>query len=228
MIKQTVGMCSLLLATSLAQAAPTAFQASYTVNVDGLTLGSMNASLRYDGNTYTYQKLTKANGLAAILSGDVLNENSKGVRQGEQLLPNSYSLQHKGKRKNRLDEVKFTSSTHVQENNDGNALQLDVPAGTIDPALMELRMMDDLAANKPLTYHTANRGKLHTYTFRKLGKETLETPAGRFECEKIQHTDANGERKTTVWLAPQLGYGIVQAQHNDDGQVIETRLTSYK
>jgi hypothetical protein len=228
MIKQTVGMCSLLLATSLAQAAPTAFQASYTVNVDGLTLGSMNASLRYDGNTYTYQKLTKANGLAAILSGDVLNENSKGVRQGEQLLPNSYSLQHKSKRKNRLDEVKFTSNTHVQENNDGNAIQLDVPTGTIDPALMELRMMDDLAANKPLTYHTANRGKLHTYTFRKLGKETLETPAGRFECEKIQHTDANGERKTTVWLAPQLGYGIVQAQHNDDGQVIETRLTSYK
>lgn len=225
-MKYTLPALSLLLASSLAQAAPDAFQASYSVNVDGITLGGMDASLSYNGGSYTYQKLTKANGLAAILSGDVLNERSSGARQGEQLLPKSYSLQHKSKRKNRRDEVTFSSPTQAQETYDGSSLQLQTPSGTIDPALMELRLMDDLAANKPLTYHTANRGKVHTYSFRKLGKETLETPAGRFECEKVQHTD--GERKTTVWLAPELGYGIVQAQHNDDGQIIETRLTRYQ
>ncbi len=66
---------------------PPAFQASYTVSAKGLEMGVMTASLRYDGNAYTYQKLTKANGLAALLSGDTLTERSTGTKKGDDLIP---------------------------------------------------------------------------------------------------------------------------------------------
>jgi hypothetical protein len=218
----------LLLTTSFAQAAPDPFQASYSVSVKGITLGNMDARLSYNGNTYTYQKLTKANGLAAILSGDTLEERSKGSRQGDTLTPGSYIMHHQNKRKNRRDDVTFTSPTAANGSYDGNNYQLGIPAGTLDAALLELRLMDDVPANKPLHYQTVGKGKLHDYQFRKLGQETLQTAAGNYECIKLQQSSEDGKYQTTVWLAPALNYGIVQIRHKDDDETIEARLTRYQ
>ena len=218
----------LLLATTCAHAAPTAFQANYAVSVDGITLGNMDSSLSYSGNGYTYQKLTKANGLAAMLSGDTLSERSNGTKQGDQLSTQQYANQHKNKRKDKRDEFRFTSATQVDGKYNDQAYQEIVPNNTIDPALMELRLMDDLAHGKALNYQVFNKGKLHTYTFQKLGKESIDTAQGKYECEKVQRSEEGGKRQTTVWLAPQLNYAIVKARHTDDGETIETVLQRYK
>ena len=44
----------MFLLTGAANAAPAAFQASYSVIKSGLSLGEMKASLIYSGNQYTY------------------------------------------------------------------------------------------------------------------------------------------------------------------------------
>ncbi len=92
---------------------------------------------------------------------------------------------------------------------------------------MELHLMDALSAGKPLNYKVVSRGKLQDYRFRKLGKETITVPAGEYECEKVEVVHQGGERQTTLWLAPKLGYAIVQVRHKEDGDVIETRLKQY-
>lgn len=227
-MKYTVLAAGLLFALSSAQAAPTGFESSFSVSKAGLTLGNMEISLNYTANGYTYQKVTKANGLAAMLSGDTLTERSIGSRKGDKLQTQSYLHHHKNKRKDKRDEFSFVSPAQVKGEYAGTAYKLDVPAGTIDPALLELYLIDDLAAGKPLSYKVTNKGKLHTYTFNKLGKETLQTSAGQFACEKIQRNDPEGNRQTTVWLAPELNYGIVKIRHNEDGEVVEAQLTRHQ
>ncbi|EIJ35538.1 DUF3108 domain-containing protein [Thiothrix nivea] len=218
----------LLLLANGAEAAPQAFQANYTVTAKGMNVGTMAANLSYTGNTYTYQKLTKANGLAALLSGDTLTERSTGSKNGENLIPTHYLNHHKNKRKDKKDELDFTSPTHVSGTFAGDAYTMDVPKGTLDAATLELYLMDALAANQPLAYKVVSHGKLQDYRFRKLGKETIKVPAGSYECETVEVVHKSGERQTTLWLAPELNYAIVQVSHTEDGDLIETRLSSYQ
>ncbi len=227
-MKRLLPALTLILAPALGLAAPVPFQASYAVSVNGMTLGSMDSSLKYTATGYTYQKLTKANGLAAMLSGDTLTERSTGSKQGEQLSAQHYLHHHKSKRKDRRDEFTFTSPTRVTGQYESKPYDLSAPADTIDSALLELRLMDDLASGKPLNYQVASRGKIKPYRFQKLGTETLETPAGSYECEKVQVTADDGKRQTTVWLAPSLHYHIVRAAHRDDDEVIEVTLTRHQ
>ncbi|OQX05139.1 MAG: hypothetical protein BWK73_34425 [Thiothrix lacustris] len=218
----------LAFAASPSAAAPDAFQASYTVSAKGLDMGVMKASLRYTGDTYTYQKVTEANGLAALLSGDTLTERSSGTKQAAHLLPQDYLHHHKNKRKDKKDEFRFTTPTQVAGAVDGNAYQLSVPAGTLDMAVLELYLMDALATDQALNYHVVSKGKVQDYRLRKLGKETIEVPAGRYECEKLEVLHNNKTRQTTLWLAPALNYALVQVRHQEDGEVIETRLKNYQ
>ncbi|MGB1011387.1 MAG: DUF3108 domain-containing protein [Thiolinea sp.] len=223
---------SLLLLTFLASpslsAAPQPFQASYSVIKSGISLGEMNANLVYSGNQYTYLKQTKASGLAALLSGDKLTERSNGRKNGEHLSAANYLHHHKNKRKDRRDQFNFATPTQVKGNYKGAAYSLNVPNGTIDPALLELRIMDDMAANRPLRYRITEKGKFKEYHFRKLGQETLQLPAGEYECDKIHMVRDNGNRVTTIWLAKQLNYVPVKIRHNEKGDIIETQLKSYQ
>lgn len=218
----------LILSIGTASAAPQAFQANYSVIKSGLSLGEMKANLTYSGNQYTYLKQTKANGLAALISGDTLTERSQGNKQGHQLSSKNYLHHHKNRRKDRRDQFNFAAPSQVQGNYRGTAYSLNVPNGTIDPALLELRIMDDIAANRPLSYRITEKGKLKDYRFRKLSRETLTLPAGRYECEKIQMIRDNGQRTTTIWLAKELNYLPVQIRHNEKGDIIETQLTAYQ
>jgi len=218
----------LFFITSSAWALPPAHQATYTVSKSGMTLGNMQASLTYADNKYTYLRQTKATGLAAMLSGDTLVERSQGLRQGAQLRSQSYLYHHKSKRKDRRDEYSFVSPTQVKGQYKGEAYTLNVPNGTVDPSLLELRVMDDLAANRPLNYNMTERGKLKSYRFQRLGKQTVSVPAGRYQAEVIQVTRDNGERQTTLWLAPELSYAIVKIRHNEEGDIIESALQRYQ
>ena len=218
----------MFLLTGAANAAPAAFQASYSVIKSGLSLGEMKASLIYSGNQYTYLKQTKANGLAALLSGDTLTERSQGEKQGHQLSSKNYLHHHKNRRKERRDQFNFSAPTQVQGNYKGTAYTLSVPNGTVDPALLELQIMDDMRASRPLNYRITEKGQLKDYRFRKMGKETLNLPAGTYDCEKIEMIRNNGTRTTTIWLARELNYLPVQIRHNEKGDVIETQLTNYK
>ncbi|SEA18189.1 MAG: DUF3108 domain-containing protein [Candidatus Thiothrix putei] len=227
-MKRLIVAASLALWVSAGAAAPTAFQANYTVTAKGIEMGTMSASLRYDGDAYTYQKLTKANGLAALLSGDTLTERSTGTKKADTLIPEHYLHHHQNKRKDKKDQLSFTSPTKVEGTFDGNAYQLNVPKGTLDIAALELHVMDALATNKPLNYQVVSKGKLQDYRLRKTGKETLEVPAGTYECEKVEVIHNSKERQTTLWLAPSLNYAIVQVRHAEEGEIIETRLSQYR
>ncbi len=228
MIKIMQSMLILILISATASAAPQAFQARYAVLKSGLSLGEMQASLNYTGEQYTYTKQTKASGLAALLSGDTLTESSRGTYKNQQFSSQHYLHHHKSHRKDRRDQFSFTAPTQVKGQYKDSIYTLNVPVDTLDPALLELRIMGDIAEGKALHYRITEKGRLKDYHFRKLGRETLNLPAGRYECEKIQMVRDNGERTTTIWLAEALNYLPVQIRHSDDGDIIETQLMSHQ
>ncbi len=209
-------------------ALPKAFNAEYDVSKSGFSLGTMQASLNYQGNQYHYHKLTKAKGLAAILSGDTLTENSDGIVQGESLIPKSYLRHHISKRKDKKDQFHFKTATSVQGNYDNKAYQLTVPANTSDLSLLELRLMQDIAAGKTQTkYNIVDRGELKQYSFNRLGTVTLKLKTGSYACEKVRVSRKNNKRQTTLWLAKALDYLPVRILHNDNGDKLEARMTAY-
>ncbi len=227
-MKRLILLLSIAMTVPTAYAAPTAFDATYTVLAKGMAVGETKTKLSYNQQHYTYQKTTTANGLAALLSGDTLSESSQGSVVNENIVPEQYRQQHKNKRKNKTDSFVFNSPTQINGQYNDTAYQLTVPAGTLDAAAMELNLMDDLAAGHTLNYPIASKGKLQRYRFQKLGKETISVPAGTFECEKVAVAHAGGQQKTTLWLAPSLNYAIVQVSHQENGDTLETRLNHYQ
>ena len=226
-ISYIILFCMSIISSQL-YALPNAYNAKYKVSKSGLSLGSMQASLIYQGNQYHYHKRTKASGLAAMLSGDTLVENSDGRIQGEQFIPQQYLRHHQSKRKNQKDKFTFKTPTSVQGSFDNQAYQLTVPQGTSDLSLLEVKLMQDVAQGKLRSqYNIVDRGKLKQFIVRRLGQADIKVPMGKYTCEKVQVSPKNKSQHTTLWLAKELNFVPVRILHEDDGGKLDIRLTRY-
>jgi hypothetical protein len=213
----------------LQAALPKAFHASYSVEKSGLALGTMQSSLKYKGKHYSYHKMTKATGLAALLSGDVLLENSDGDIKSGHLISKRYLRHHKSKKKNKKDQFYFKNRNTVKGLYNTKSYSLTVPPKTIDPTLLELHLMQNFSENRRQRhYNVVDRGQLKQYTFQNLGIVTLKLTQQTYVCEKVRISRKNSNTQTTLWLAKKLNYFPVRIQHNDDGDILEAKLTSYR
>lgn len=225
---KTIVFLFIFLLSSYVQALPNAFTANYKVQKSGLYLGNMQASLSYQGQQYHYHKKTMAKGIAAMLSGDVLIENSDGEIKGNTFISKQYLRHHVSKKNDKKDQFHFNSPTTVQGNYENRPYTLTVPNNTTDMTVLEVQLMQDLATNKTKQeYSIIDRGELKQYTLQKLGTEALTLPAGSFACKKIRISQKDSNRQTLLWMAKDMGYLPVRIQHNDNGSVLEARMTSH-
>ena len=228
-ITKTLTFSFILLVSTYVQALPNAFTANYKVQKSGMYLGNMQSALSYQGQQYHYHKKTTAKGLAAMLSGDVLIENSDGVVRNNRFITKRYLRHHTSKRKDQKDQFHFNSPTMVQGNYDNRAYTLTVPHNTTDLTALEIQLMQALATNRiTQQYNVVDRGQLVQYEFQKLGTEKLTLPAGDFTCEKVRISKKGSSVETLLWLAKELSYTPVRIQHIDGGDILEARMTSYK
>lgn len=227
LITSTVLGLTLYLPIHAIQAAPNSFQARYAVSMKIKILsakGEMVATLTQNNQSYNYQRNTNAR---SLLANGKINESVQGQRRGQQYLPKNY-LRHQSDVKTKRDQMQFTSPTQVRGSYNNSAYQINVPNGTLDPVTTELRLMDDLAHNRPLNYRVTEKGQIKNYNFRRLGKEVIQVPAGKYTSEKVQLVQDGGKRVTTFWMAPELGYLPVRMLHTNGSNRFETRLTQYQ
>ena len=150
-------------------ALPDAFKADYTVARGGMTLGNLHASLKYSGNNYQYEKYTKATGLAALLTGIKITENTYGQLSGLEVIPKSYLFNQSRRKKSRIDKAEFVGRNAVGSYKDV-PYKIIMPIGTQDRASLELVLARDIAQNKArLQYNVVERGKIKRYDFQKMG-----------------------------------------------------------
>ena len=227
-----VGLSLLLIFTHITFAQPTAlpdaFKANYSVARGGLTLGNLHASLSYSGNKYQYQKYTKATGVAALLTGIKITENTRGKLSGLHVMPENYLFNQSRRSKSRIDKVNISGRKAVGSYKN-QPYNLTIPLGTQDRASLELVLARDIAQNKArLSYNVIERGKVKQYNFRKMGNEQIKTPAGTFNTIKVQVVRENKKRETVFWLAKNLDFLPVKVRHVEKGDVITTVIKNYK
>ena len=225
----TICFVSLLLfSTQAALALPAAFQANYSVAKGSMTLGNLHASLKYSGNNYQYHKYTKATGVAALLTGIKITENTDGQFSGQNITPRNYLFNKTRRSKARIDKAQFTSNRAVGSYKN-KAYNVAISPGTQDRASLELVLARDLAQNKPrLNYSVVDRGKLKQYNFQNLGNEQIQTPAGNFDATKVKVIRADTKRETVFWMAKELDYLPVKIRHREKNDVITTIIKNYK
>ena len=218
----------LLLSAQTAMALPSAFQATYAVAKGSLKLGNLNTTLKYSGNRYSYHKYTKATGLAAMLTGIKITENSDGHISGQSIIPTNYLYNRAKRSKSKIDKVQFANNRATGSYR-GKAFNIATAGGIQDKVSMELSLARDLSLNKPrLSYAVVSKGEKKPYNFQKLGSEVLKTQAGTFNTIKIKVIRSGTKRETTFWMAKEMDYMPVKILHREKNDVITTILRSYK
>lgn len=207
---------------------PTAFEANYSVAKGSMTLGNLHTSLKINGNRYSYHKHTKATGIAALLTGIKITENTNGQMVGRNIKPTNYLFNQSKRSKSKVDRIQFTKNV-AKGNYKNKAYSEKLMANTHDRASLELALARDLALNKSrLSYSVIERGEKKQYNFQKLGNETLKTPAGTFNTIKVKVIRSGNKRDTLFWLAKETGYMPVKIRHREKNDVITTVLNSYR
>jgi hypothetical protein len=229
--KKIIGSAFLSLAALTTQAVaamPSAFQADYTVAKGSMKLGNLHTSLKINGNRYAYNKYTKSSGLAALLTGIKITENTSGQISGQNLRPTSYLFNQSKHTKSKIDKIQFAGNS-AKGNYKGKAYSEAISGVTQDRASLELVLARDVALNKAkLSYSVVERGRKKQYNFQKLGNEKVQVPAGAFNTVKVKVQRAGGNRETIFWLAKETGYMPVKIRHREKKDVITTVMRSYK
>jgi len=209
-------------------ALPKAFQANYSVSKGSMTLGNLHTTLKYSGNTYSYHKYTKATGLAALLTGIKITENTDGILSGQNITPKNYFYNRAKRSKKKIDKATFTNTTAIGSYKD-KAYNLKITKGTHDKASLELALARDLSLNKKrLSYPVVSRGERSQYNFQRLGSEVLKTPAGIFHTIKVKVLRKGKKRDTIFWMAKELDYMPVKIKHREKDDIIISIIKNYK
>lgn len=211
---------------ALAPAATTIpeFNAVYDLRKGPLTLG--RAELEFDrlgSERYRYRMHTRAVGVARLFYSSEVREVSRGHITERGFRPDLYRYVRTGDDKARTAELRFDWSANQVVNDVGDyPWRMEIPDDAMDRVVGTLQLMHDLDAGdvgETLTYRIADGGELKTYRLTVEGRQTVETPLGRFETLKIVRRDEDGDSVTTLWSAPELHYLPVRIEHwdEDDG-----------
>lgn len=219
----------LLLGTPAAPAAtPTAFTATYDVSQAGSPMGQATVSLRAAGNgEWIYSKDVKGTGGLAALLGASVTESSRFRWKGDvpEAISYDYQLQAAVKQKQRHLVVDWAKKQVTVDEGKGPQTYPSSP-GMVERNTLALALGLALRDGKQqVALPVAVRQEVQVQNFKVTGKETVKVPAGSFDAERIDRTDA--DRGFSAWYAPdRFPLPVKLSQHDGGDMVME--LVSYK
>jgi len=195
---------------------PSEFKVTYQLKKIGLIAAETVITLdKKDHDTWVYQSSTETKGLVSLFRSDKIIEKTILKRFPDEIKPILYNYIHEGSKKNRNQAITFDwKNKKAKTILKGHKNNISISDDAIDNFSLQLRIMNDLNDGKlQLAYNIINKGKLKSYKFEMLGKETIDTPLGELNTTKIKRTRKNGKRTTIMWLSPELHYLPVKIQH---------------
>jgi hypothetical protein len=219
----------LLLSTQAAVAAtPSAFTATYNVSQGGEPMGVATVTLRSASNgEWIYSKDVKGTGGLAAMLGANLTEASRFRWKGDapEAVSYDYQLQTGIKNKQRHMTVDWTSNQVTVDEGKGPQTYPASP-GMVERNTTSLALGLALRDGKQqITLPVAVRQQVQPQSFKVTGKEAIKVPAGNFNAERIDRTDA--ERGFSAWYAPER-YPVPVKLSQHDGGDLTMELVSYR
>lgn len=222
-----LGFALLLAAPLVSAATPTAFTATYNVLQGGDPVGVATITLRAGGNgEWIYSKSVKSTGGLAAMLGASVKESSRFRWKGELPEAISYDYQlHTGiKNKQRHLRVDWAKS-QVSVDDGKGAQHYPASPGMVERNTLPLALGLALQAGRQqVALAVAVRQEVQTQRFKVAGKQTVKVPAGSFNAERIDRTDA--DRGFSAWYAPDR-YPLPVKLSQHDGGDMELELVSY-
>jgi hypothetical protein len=211
----------------------TEYKARYNVSYRGISGGELEQALHPGtvDNQWVYESRAYPNllGLIAISSDarqrSTMEVSAKGVRPLSLVFDDGRDFSHK--------DVNITfdwAAGRVRGTAKEKAFDFAVEPGTQDSASVQAAMIFDLLAGRdPGSFTILNGSKLEVYRYWPEGKETVETPAGKFDTVIWASQRDGSKRVNRVWHAPSLGYVPVQAiQFNRGRPDVQLKLVSFQ
>jgi hypothetical protein len=104
--------------------------------------------------------------------------------------------------------------------------------GLLDQHSLTLALLEDLRAGKgpQFVYKIINKGRLETYTFKRVGEQKLDTSLGKLDTVRIDRIrESSDGRSTRIYFAKSLDYAPVLIQElNSKGDNIEMRILTVR
>ncbi|WP_444909000.1 DUF3108 domain-containing protein [Microbulbifer sp. TRSA005] len=196
------------------------FKATYTARYNGISvtatreLTGQEGSWRLDFNTF------------ALFAS--IKEYSRFISQDGNITPYHYEYRRKGLGRDRGTILSFEPDKGMVFNVSNPERDMEnVSPNILDKLSYQMQLTLDVAAGKEnLQYEVADGKKIRKYTFAKEGTEVVKTPMGKVEAIKVRRVrDADSERETTVWIAPQWNYALVKlVQREENGKKYQITL----
>jgi len=221
---------ALLLAASGALAQPAPYVAEYEVLRNGKALGRGTVTLTPDGDRWRLRSLTRGTqGLAGIAGIEIEETSTLRWRDGK---PETldYRYRQSAAWKTRERDVRIDAERgRILSREKDKSHDFDYRPYAIDRQVVALAMANDLArgsTREKLTYRVVDRDRFGPQTYRVIGEETVQVPAGEQPAVRLERRRKSG-RSTTTWLGTRTGFVPVKViQREPDGETFEMRLVS--
>ncbi len=209
-------------------ATPTAFTATYNVLQGSQPMGVATVKLRAaDGGQWVYSKDVKGTAGIAAMLGASLTESSHFRWKGNlpEAVSYDYRLQTGFKNKQRHMTVDWAKREVTVDEGKG-AKTYPADPGIVERNTLPLALGLALREGRQnVALPVAVRQEVQTQNFKVTGRETIKVPAGSFDAECIERTDA--ERGFSAWYVPDRYLLPVKLSQHDGGN-LTLELVSYR
>lgn len=222
-------VCAILCASGAATAFETG-KITYQLELDSerfgkATLGRVETQLSENGGLYTVSTQTKAEGMAAILVGNLMESCNFDVVSGR-----AQSQQYTGGRPDQMEySVEFNWSDRKVKFNDKKTL--DMPQGyVLDNCNMPyaLALFKDQEINQSIYIVDGKKSRIRGYTFLSKSREMLDTIFGSLDTIKIVFArELSPEKELILWLSKKHDYLPFKMQERREGRTTTMFVSEY-
>ncbi|HEY8386490.1 MAG TPA: DUF3108 domain-containing protein [Porticoccaceae bacterium] len=204
------------------------YHAVYTARYNRMPIEA-HRHLRVDGKRLTL--VTEArNLLGQIHEAEHFHIDSEG-----RLIPESYVYDRSILGSSRKETTSIDARSRVSvSHRKGEETVLDFEPGQLGPLSYQLAMAIDLGTHDQaedvdqLSYTVIHRGRLKDYAYRIVEQDVnLDTPLGNLNTLKVERVRDDDDRRTVLWLAPDLNYLPVRLVQAEDGETYEMNIKSF-
>lgn len=222
--RTVIGMAAagLLAAASAPAVAVQAFSADYEANAMGMQ-GNGHMSITAQGNDRWQYTLTIRNALVDLSQSTVFDEQNGWLRP---LSSTDLSrLLVKKKAVNTSFDWGRNQATWSGDVKPGRAGPVALQAGDMDALLVNLALVRDVAAGKPLNYRMVENGNAKPMNYRVVGKEKITIGGKSRDATKVART--SGSKEIIVWVVPGMPVPARILQRQDGQDSIDLQVKSW-
>lgn len=200
------------------------YSATYEGRISGFNI-SLDRTLtqRTDG---TFQLHSEAsNWFASIRETSIFRFNEQA------LLPLSYEFRRSVFGRRVVETISYNwdekEAFYERSDRSRNNTTHELNGQLLDPALFQLMLpIDFYAGEETVGYDFINRKRVRHYAFDLKGEEQVKLGDKEFSALLVEREDE--DKRTRVWLVPNLDYQIGRIEHQDDDDTYDIRLVKYK